>query len=139
MRIDGRVQTLRMASAIIAHSDRAGPGGLKSSLGMERGLKELPDEKVIWAIGIIEAVRQIEPPQARRAVGYTMSTDRRGNIQFSRKDIAQQMGISERTVSRLVAEGLAALDRIGAIMEMDRPPKNTACVVARTEAPRIHI
>lgn len=139
MKLDGRLQTLRMASTIMALADRAGPCGFRSSLNIERGGRELPDQKVSYAAAMHEIVRLIEPHAARRAVVYAMQCDHRGNVQFSRSDIAKCMMVSERTVSRLVSQGLAALDAIGATFEMDRPPKNTSCAVARTPAAHSHI
>lgn len=110
-RRDARLATIQMADVVLDLAGRERPHGYRCALADRGGRRELPVEKIEWAVGIAAGVQQVEPPPVRRVLALSMATER-GAPLYSRADVARLVGVTERTISRWLTAGLNALSRM---------------------------
>lgn len=99
------LEELRCADAILARAGRERPNGVKSCLNRSLGGVEPSEAQINWAKVRADAVMTIPNKDECEAVNLAMLTDH-GEPQYSRREIAAKIDVSERTVTRLLKAGL---------------------------------
>lgn len=102
---------LRAVDLILQIAGRERPCGFRCALDTDRrGLPTLPIERIAHAVACAEIVRGIKPDHIRRVLVCSMTTIR-GEPAYSRRGIAKLMGVSEKTITRWLSDGLNQVEK----------------------------
>jgi hypothetical protein len=103
---DPLLTELQAADLTLQLAGKETPRGYRSPLDMRKfGYRELSSEAIDHALAMAVLVDQIKPIKARRCVSCAMAVER-GAPKYDRRELAVLMGLSERSVSRLISLGL---------------------------------
>lgn len=89
---------------------RERPSGFRCALnGDRRGLPALPVEQIDHAVRVAEIVNRIRPDHVRRTIALAMCVVG-GEPAYHRRGIAKMLNVSEKSVSRWLANGLRQVE-----------------------------
>ena len=108
---DPNLERLRGYDVILRLADSERPRGIRSPLNQSRKLPVVTDQAIADAVAVMIAVANIQPECVQRAIVLSMAFSD-GAPEYSRAQIARELGCSEKSVTRFIQRGIAILEPV---------------------------